>query len=70
MSVHEPFSCIYSTLLWFQEDLGEMSVFLQDKLNKPPEYREADDTATQLDDGRCVSVDKFELEIDRYETRK
>ena len=47
-----------------------MSVFLQDKLNKPPEYREADDTATQLDDGRCVSVDKFELEIDRYETRK
>ena len=47
-----------------------MSVFLKDKLDRPPEYREADDTATQLDDGRCVSVDKFELEIDRYKTRK
>ena len=55
------------TFPWFQEDLGEMSVFLQDKLNKPRGYNEADETSTQLEDGRCVSVDKFELEIDRYE---
>ncbi len=54
-----------------QEDVDELNTFLQEKLNKPTAQRASSGAASDADEGstpgdrRCVSVHKFELEMDR-----